>query len=161
MNSTNLKGRITYQRFRGYTSLANMTNKNIAKNALINKLEFKPKSIYADWLEDIITNQYNYACVTDLKEFSLYEEKAITKEGLIKFAKGKHEKDDRPHISRKENFVLGWDNKDKVRLLQNEIKNLQEKEKLALQENRQIEQSNKALDNQRESYSDLFKLFTK
>ena len=161
VNSTNLKGRITYQRFRGYTSLANMTNKNIAKNALINKLEFKPKSIYADWLEDIITNQYNYACVTDLKEFSLYEEKAITKEGLIKFAKGKHEKDDRPHISRKENFVLGWDNKDKVRLLQNEIKNLQEKEKLALQENRQIEQSNKAIDNQRESYSDLFKLFTK
>jgi uncharacterized protein YPO0396 len=161
VNSTNLKGRITYQRFRGFTSLANMTNKNIAQNALINKLDFKPKSIYVDWLEDIITNQYNYACVTDLKEFSLYEEKAITKEGLIKFAKGKHEKDDRPHISRKENFVLGWDNKDKVRLLQNEIKNLQEKEKLALQENRQIEQSIKAIENQKESYSDLFKLFTK
>lgn len=161
VNSTNLKGRITYQRFRGFTSLANMTNKNIAKNALINKLEFKPKSIYADWLEDIITNQYSYACVPDLKEFSFYEEKAITKEGLIKFAKGKHEKDDRPHISRKENFVLGWDNKDKVRLLQNEIKNLQEKEKLALQENRQIEQSIKVIENQKESYSDLFKLFTK
>ena len=161
VNSTNLKGRITYQRFKGFTSLANMTNKNIAQNALINKLDFKPKSIYADWLEDIITNQYNYACVTDFKEFSLYEEKAITKEGLIKFAKGKHEKDDRLHISRKENFVLGWDNKDKVRLLQNEIKNLQEKEKLALQENRQIEQSIKAIENQKESYSDLFKLFSK
>ena len=161
VNSTNLKGRITYQRFRSFTSLANMTNKNIAQNALINKLEFKPKSIYVDWLEDIITNQYNYACVNDLKEFSLYEEKAITKEGLIKFAKGKHEKDDRPHISRKENFVLGWDNKDKIRLLQNEIKNLQENEKLALQESRQIEQSIKSLENQKESYSDLFKLFTK
>lgn len=161
VNSTNLKGRITYQRFKGFTSLANMTNKNIAQNALINKLEFKPKSIYVDWLEDIITNQYNYACVTDLKEFSLYEEKAITKEGLIKFAKGKHEKDDRPYISRKENFVLGWDNKDKIRLLQNEIKNLQEKEKLALHENRQIEQSIRAIENQKESYSDLFKLFTK
>ena len=161
VNSTNLKGKITYQRFRSFTSLAKMTNKNIAQNALINKLEFKPKSIYVDWLEDIITNQYNYACVNDLKEFSLYEEKAITKEGLIKFAKGKHEKDDRPHISRKENFVLGWDNKDKVRLLQNEIKNLQEKEKLALQENRQIEQSIKVIENQKESYSDLFKLFTK
>jgi uncharacterized protein YPO0396 len=161
VNVTNLKGRITYQRFRDFTSLADMTTKNIAQNALINKLEFKPKSIYVDWLEDIITNQYNYACVTNLKEFSLYEEKAITKEGLIKLAKGKHEKDDRPHISRKENFVLGWDNKDKVRLLQNEIKNLQEKEKLALQENRQIEQSIKAIENQKESYSDVFKLFTK
>jgi uncharacterized protein YPO0396 len=161
VNSTNLKGRITYQRFKGFTSLANMINKNIAQNALINKLEFKPKSVYADWLEDIISNQYNYACVKNLKEFGLYEEKAITKEGLIKLAKGKHEKDDRPHISRKENFVLGWDNKDKIKLLQNEIKDLQEKEKSALQENRQIEQSIKAIENQKESYSDLFKLFTR
>jgi len=161
VNSTNLKGRITYQRFRGFTSLTNFTNKDISSNSLINKLEFKPENIYSEWLEDVITNQYNYACVNDLKEFSLYEEKAITKEGLIKFAKGKHEKDDRPHISRKENFVLGWDNKDKIRLLQNEIKILQEKEKIALQDNRQIEQSIKAIENQKESYSDLFKQFTK
>ncbi len=161
VNNTNLKGRITYQRFRGYTSLSNMANKDISKSALINKLEFKPKSNYADWLEEIITNQYNYACVTDLQEFSLYEEKAITKEGLIKFAKGKYEKDDRPHISKKENFVLGWENKDKIRLLQNEIKKLQEKEKFAIQDNRNIEQSIKGIENQKELYSDLFKLFAK
>ena len=146
---------------RSFTSLTNFTNKDISSNSLINKLEFKPENIYSEWLEDVITNQYNYACVNDLKEFSLYEEKAITKEGLIKFAKGKHEKDDRPHISRKENFVLGWDNKDKIRLLQNEIKILQEKEKIALLDNRQIEQSIKAIENQKESYSDLFKQFTK
>jgi uncharacterized protein YPO0396 len=161
VNRTNLKGRITYQRYRGFTSLVNMTNKNVAQNALINKLEFKPKSIYTDWLEDVITNQYNYACVNDLKEFNLYEEKAITKEGLIKFAKGKHEKDDRPHISKKENYVLGWDNKDKVKLLQNEIKDLQEKEKSAIQDIRSVEQSIKEIDAQREAYSDLFKLYTK
>lgn len=161
VNHTNLKGRITYQRFKGFTSLANMNNRDISQYALINKLEFKPKSTYTDWLEDIIINQYNYICVADLKEFNLYEEKAITKEGLIKFGKGKHEKDDRSHISRKENYVLGWDNKDKIKLLQNEIKNLQEKEKLALQENRQIEQSIKTIENLKELYSDIFKLFTK
>ncbi len=161
VNQTNLKGRITYQPYRGFTSLANMMQKNIPKNALVNKLEFKPKSIYAEWLEDIITNQYNYACVNDLKEFSLYEGKAITKEGLIKFSKGKHEKDDRPHISRKENYVLGWENKDKIRLLQNEIKELQDKEKKAIQEIRQVEQNIKNIENQKDLFSDLFKLFTK
>lgn len=161
VNKTNLKGRITYQQYRGFTSLANMMQKNIPKNALVNKLEFKPKSIYNEWLEDIITNQYNYACVNDLKEFSIYEEKAITKEGLIKLSKGKHEKDDRPHISRKENYVLGWENKDKIRLLQNEIKDLQEKEKTAIQEIRLIEQSIKNIEIQKDLYSDLFKLFTK
>ena len=161
VNGTNLKGRITYQRFRGFTSLANMAHKNIPSNALVNKLAFKPKSSYGDWLEDMITNQYNYACVSDLKEFNLYDEKAVTKEGLIKLGKGKHEKDDRPHISRKENFVLGWDNKEKIRLLQNELKNLQEKEKLAQTDIRQIEQAIKILESQKEFFADLFKQFTK
>ena len=161
VNGTNLKGRITYQRFRGFTSLANMAHKNIPSNALVNKLAFKPKSSYGDWLEDMITNQYNYACVSDLKEFNLYDEKAVTKEGLIKLGKGKHEKDDRPHISRKENFVLGWDNKEKIRLLQNELKSLQEKEKLAQTEILQIEQAIKILESQKESFADLFKQFTK
>ena len=48
VNRTNLKGRITYQRYKGFTSLAAMTSKNISQNSLINKLEFKPKSIYID-----------------------------------------------------------------------------------------------------------------
>ena len=161
VNGTNLKGRITYQRFKGFTSLANMAHKNIPSNALVNKLAFKPKSSYGDWLEDMITNQYNYACVSDLKEFNLYDEKAVTKEGLIKLGKGKHEKDDRPHISRRENFVLGWDNKEKIRLLQNELKNLQEKEKLAQTDIRQVDQAIKTLESQKESFSDLFKQFTK
>lgn len=161
VNSTNLKGRIIYQRYKGFTSLADMTTKNIDNNSLINKLEFKPKSIYADWLENIIENQYNYACVNDLNEFNRYEQKAITKEGLIKFEKGKHEKDDRPHISRKENFVLGWDNKDKIKLLQNEIKNLQENEKSALQENRKIEQTIKNIESKKEAYNEIFKVYTK
>lgn len=161
VNGTNLKGRITYQRFKGFTSLANMVHKNIPSNALVNKLAFKPKSIYGDWLEDSITNQYNYACVSDLKEFNLYDEKAVTKEGLIKLGKGKHEKDDRPHIAKKENYVLGWDNKEKIRLLQNEWKNLQEKEKSAQTEILQIDQAIKILESQKESFADLFKQFTK
>lgn len=161
VNSTNLKGRIIYQRYKGFTSLANMTSKNIDNNSLINKLEFKPKSNYVDWLENILENQYNYACVNDLNEFNRYEQKAITKEGLIKFERGKHEKDDRPHISRKENFVLGWDNKDKIKLLQNEIKNLQEKEKSALQENRKIEQTIKNIESKKEAYNEIFKVYTK
>lgn len=161
VNSTNLKGKITYQRYKGFNSLSNMVDKNTSKNALVNKIEFKPKSIYIDWLEDIIKNQYNYTCVNDLKEFSLYEEKAITKEGLIKFGKGKHEKDDRLHISKRENYVLGWDNKDKIKFLQNEIKDLQEKEKTALQESKSISQRIKEIEVKKEAYSDIFKLFTK
>lgn len=161
VNKTNLKGRIIYQRYRGFTTLGNMSIKNLAQNALINKLDFKPKNPYTNWLEDEITNQYNYACVNDLIEFDRYEEKSVTKEGLIKFAKGKHEKDDRPHISRKENYVLGWDNKDKIKLLQTEVRELQENEKNAIQEIRSIELLIKNIDNKKEAYSDLFKIYSK
>lgn len=160
VNNTNLKGRITYQRHRGFTSMGNLANKNISEKNLVNKLEFKSNSAYAEWLEEIIVNQYNYTCVPDLKTFNIYEEKAITKEGLIKFGKGKHEKDDRPHISRRENYVLGWENKDKIKFIQNDIRNLHDKEKSALEENRRIEQSIKAVENQKDAFNDLFKLFT-
>jgi uncharacterized protein YPO0396 len=161
VNKTNLKGRIIYQRYRGFTSLGNMAAKNIAPNALINKLDFKPKNPYTDWLEDVITNEYNYSCVNDLSEFNRYEEKAVTKEGLIKFAKGKHEKDDRPHISKKENFILGWDNKDKIKLLQAEVRELQEKEKAAINEIRLLDLKVKSMNNKKEAFDDLFKIYTK
>jgi uncharacterized protein YPO0396 len=121
VNKTNLGGRIIYQRYRGFTSLGNLTTKNISQNSLINKIEFKSKNPYTPWLEDVIANQYNYACVNDLSEFNRYEERAITQEGLIKFGKGKHEKDDRPHISKKENYVLGWDNKEKIAKLKMDL----------------------------------------
>lgn len=161
VNATNLKGKIIYQRYKGFTSLASMMNKNISANLLINKLSFKAHGIYTEWLEDTISNQYNYTCVNDLKEFALYDEKAITASGLIKFAKGKHEKDDRPHTFKKDNYVLGWDNKDKIRLLQNEIKQLQDQEKNAIQDIREIQKTIKEVENKKEKYTELFQVYTK
>lgn len=125
VNKTNLGGRIIYQRYRGFTSLGNLTTKNISQNSLINKIELKSKNPYTPWLEDVIANQYNYACVNDLSEFNRYEERAITQEGLIKFGKGKHEKDDRPHISKRDNYVLGWDNKEKITNLKKDLITIQ------------------------------------
>ncbi|MFY0601960.1 MAG: hypothetical protein JXR03_19960 [Cyclobacteriaceae bacterium] len=161
VNQTNLRGRIIYQRYEKYTSLASMRSELPPQNSLLNKIEFKPKNIYCDWLEDVLTKNYNYSCVKDLEDFALYDEKAITKEGLIKFGKGKHEKDDRPHVTRKENYVLGWDNKEKISLLKNEVRKLQEGEQAATKKVRSIEQNIKAIDKQKEEFSDLFKLFTK
>ncbi|MEQ9167631.1 MAG: SbcC/MukB-like Walker B domain-containing protein [Fulvivirga sp.] len=161
VNQTNLRGRIIYQRYQKYTSLASMRSELPPQNSLLNKIEFKPKNIYSDWLEDVLTKNYNYSCVKDLEDFALYDEKAITKEGLIKFGKGKHEKDDRPHVTKKENYVLGWDNKEKISLLKNEVRKLQEDEQSATKKVRSIEQNIKAIDKQKEEFSDLFKLFTK
>jgi uncharacterized protein YPO0396 len=161
VNKTNLKGRITYQRYQSSASLANMMSSNIPSNALVNKISFKPQSLYAEWLEDTITNHYDYACVKNLDEFNRYNEKAVTKEGLIKFSKGKHEKDDRPHISHRENFVLGWDNKDKIKLIQSELKTLQEEQRNIVQSIRSIEKLIYAIDNRKEDFSNLLNSYTR
>lgn len=161
VNKTNLKGRITYQRYQNSGSLVNMISSNIPSNALVNKISFKPQCRYAEWLEDIITNHYDYACVKSLDEFNHYNEKAVTKEGLIKFSKGKHEKDDRPHISRRENFVLGWDNKDKIKLLQVELKMLQEEQRDITQSTRAIEKLVDEIDKRKEDFSNLLNSYTR
>lgn len=126
VNSNNLRGRIRYDRYEeNDLYLKNFQNKPITDKSIINKIDIKPKTQYYEWIEDYLQNQFDFVCVEDLTAFERYSERAITLNGLIKFKKGKHEKDDRPHITKKENYVLGWDNKEKIAALRKELVNLQ------------------------------------
>jgi len=126
VNSNNLKGRIRYDKYEDQDYLKNFKNKGFNEKALINKIEIKPKTQYFDWVENYLESQFDFVCVDNLSEFEQFHEMAITQNGLIKFKRGKHEKDDRPHITRKENYVLGWDNKEKIKALTIELKKQQE-----------------------------------
>ena len=128
VNSNNLKGRIRYDRYEE-NHLKNFQIKKINEKSIVNKIEIKPKNLYYEWIEDCLRNQFDFICVDSLTEFERYSEMVITQNGLIKFKKGKHEKDDRPQITRKENYVLGWDNKEKIAALRTELTNLQKLQK--------------------------------
>ena len=128
INSTDLKGRITYYHYRTYNSLSGMEVYRDTGNHILDKIVIQSDSPYEDWIRDTIFHKYNYVCAEDIDDFDRYTEKAVTKEGLIKFPHDRHEKDDRPHILNKENFVLGWDNKEKLTLLKSEIQNLQQEQ---------------------------------
>lgn len=125
VNNNNLRGRIRYDKYEQQDYLKSMRHKDINENSLVNKIEIKPKTQYDEWIENYLEAQFNFTCVDNLSEFERHTEMAITQKGLIKFRKGKHEKDDRPHISRKENYVLSWDNKDKIAAFKNELSDLQ------------------------------------
>ncbi|MBB3123305.1 uncharacterized protein YPO0396 [Mesoflavibacter sabulilitoris] len=125
VNNNDLRGRIRYDKYEQQDYLKSMRHKDINENSLVNKIEIKPKIIYDEWIENYLEAQFNFTCVDNLSEFERHSEMAITQNGLIKFRKGKHEKDDRPYISRKENYVLGWDNKEKIAVLKKELRNLQ------------------------------------
>ncbi|MBE6321451.1 MAG: AAA family ATPase [Bacteroidales bacterium] len=159
VNSHDLRGRIVYHRYEGSSSLRGMQTP--PANCLLNKLEFNKKSPYSTWVEDAICDHYNYVCVEDLEEFYRYTEKAVTKEGLIKSVHNKHEKDDRPHTNNRENYVLGWDNKEKIATIRTIVKDLQEQQQKNKEDIRRIEAEAKAIDKRRLCFHDLFENYTK
>jgi uncharacterized protein YPO0396 len=159
VNNHDLRGRIVYHRYEETSSLRGFQTRSA--NCLLNKLEFNKKSPYSIWVEDTICDHYNYACVDNLEEFYRYKEKAVTKEGLIKSVHNKHEKDDRPHRNNRENYVLGWDNKEKIATIRAAVKELQEQQKKNKDDIRRINLDIEALDKRKECFDDIFKLFTK
>ncbi|GHT34524.1 ATP-binding protein [Bacteroidia bacterium] len=143
VNENNLKGRIVYQRVKDENYLNQFVPD--VQDSLFSKIELNRQSEYADWLENQIRNHFDYVCTEDLNLFRTYK-RALTSSGLIKNDR-RHEKDDRSKIFDRSNFVLGWDNKDKMKITQNalseidtEIKNA---EKQAKTYNRQYERLNK------------------
>lgn len=129
VNENNLNGRIVYQRYQDFVSIREMEERELEENHLLGKIEFKPDNQYVDWIENEIYHRYNYACVDSLEEFNYYDEKAVTREGLIKSVGNKHEKDDRKEIRSRDNYVLGWENKDKIASLRQKVREAQNEQK--------------------------------
>ena len=144
VNDTDLKGKITYIRYKESFSLSTLNTYTPDENELISKLIFKNNSPYVDFIEYNIQSRFNYFCAEDMTAFAKAE-KAITLNGLIKRGKGNHEKDDRPHINFKNNFVLGWDNKTKIESLRTEYNKLQEKSDKAVENRKSLDSAIKEL----------------
>lgn len=159
VNSHNLNGRIVYQRYVETASLRGLQQS--PENCLLNKIEINSKSIYSHWVEDVISEKFNYTCVKSLNDFYLYKDNVVTIEGLIKSTNNKHEKDDRPHINKRENYVLGWDNKEKKATIRTLIKNLQNQQSQKNKDIHEIEAKIAEINKQKDYYDDIFKLFTK
>ncbi|MDO5104853.1 ATP-binding protein [Capnocytophaga sp.] len=161
VNSNNLKGRIRYDKHEAQNYLKNLRTSDVGEKSLVRKIEIKAQTTYYDWIENYLENQFDFVCVDDLQEFNRYPEMAITQNGLIKFKKGRHEKDDRPHINRKENYVLGWDNTEKLAVLKKELIHLQneqtQNQKAIAHKNSQL----KDLEAFKDECHNLFSMFDK
>ena len=123
VKSNDLRGRIIYHKFSKKEVVPGIFQQQNEKE-LIHKLAFKPSG-FTEWIRNEISSKYNYLCVEDLEEFRLAN-KAITKEGLTKSA-NRHEKDDRPEIRNRQQYVLGWDNQEKIAVLKEEANKLDQK----------------------------------
>lgn len=120
VNSNNLKGRIVYQQFKEEKYASKQIQD--VPDSLYSKIELNRASDYADWLEYQLMSRFDYICTNNLETFRL-SSRALTAAGLIKNDR-RHEKDDRSSTFLRENFVLGWDNKEKIKLTRTLLKEI-------------------------------------
>lgn len=127
INSTHLEERVVFFRV---IDEERRNNGNIITQSLINKIEIKSDSEFYDWIEQKLISDHNFNCCETLDEFRRSSSHAMTKEGLIKMGKSRHEKDDRRNIRDIRNYILGWTNIQKIKLLEDDLALINKERKL-------------------------------
>lgn len=108
VDTNNLRGRLVYLRIGdSYTPRA------AEPGTLAAKIAIKHGTPFRDFLQDELSSRYDYFCCENLTDFRRYP-KALTANGQLKGGRGRHEKDDRKDLADRRNYVLGWDNHDKI-----------------------------------------------
>ena len=92
--------------------------------SVLNKIDIKLESVFSAWIKKQLSDKYNYICCETLEDFKI-NKKALTKAGQIK-SDTRHKKDDRTAIDDRRNYIMGFSNKNKIEVLE---ENLKEKEK--------------------------------
>ena len=120
VNNNNLRGRVIYQQIKK-DSYLNQFIPDVP-DSLRSKIDINTQSDYSEWVENHILKHFDYVCCDDLDSFKSYK-RALTSLGLIKNDR-RHEKDDRSNSIDKSRFVLGWDNKDKIKIIKASLRSI-------------------------------------
>lgn len=113
VNEHHLDGRFVYYRVSPRVTIA---AKPLATRMLLaDLLEVKPGP-FAPWMDNQLLRRADLVCVDNLVEFARHG-KAVTRQGQVKSAGGRHEKDDRFAVDDRTRWVLGWSNQDKIAAL--------------------------------------------
>lgn len=118
VNSTHLSNRLVYYR----TIHENKTVKPIPFNSLVRKLKIKDGECF-DWLDAELKKRFDYACV-DSAQALRQTDRGLTREGLVRHGPTRHEKDDRHRVDDRRNWVLGFDNRDKLAVFEQQAQAL-------------------------------------
>jgi uncharacterized protein YPO0396 len=115
VDATHLGGKLVYHRIVASDVL------NVSApppRSLLHKLELAPHA-HQEWLRAELARRYDYACVDSVQALQR-SERAITAQGQIKHGRSRHEKDDRRPIDDRRQWMLGFDNRDKLALYKEE-----------------------------------------
>lgn len=113
INRVNLGRRLVYYRT---GAIEEQQAKPVSPNSLVLKLSVKPGA-WSPWLLAELRRRFDYACVDSLQAFRSAE-RALTREGQVKHNKSRHEKDDRHSVDNRRDWVLGFDNREKLAIFE-------------------------------------------
>ncbi len=126
----------------------------IAADSLLQKIEIKADSPFAEAVESMVASRFNIPCVKTMEEFRRLK-RAVTIHGQFKTSYERHEKDDRYAIDDRSRWVLGWDNAQKLAALREEQQALGEKIAYLAEQIEKIAQALQALTKGRDNLRDL------
>lgn len=94
-------------------------NRSPGANSLVRKLDVAPglDKAVADWLREELRVHFDFECAETMQAFRAAQ-RAVTRQGQIKHNSTRHEKNDRQRIDDRSQWVLGFDNRDKLQLYQ-------------------------------------------
>lgn len=155
VNQTDLKGRLVY--FKVPNSIAISPINELSDNVVITKLEIKTDSEFSKWIHNELITKFDLVCCETIEQFQ-DEKRAITKKGQIKGSGGRHEKDDRKRLFDEQEFVLGWDNKEKIESIKKQMNSLHQQIQQCFKEQDLFKSREKELENQRDNLRELLKI---
>jgi uncharacterized protein YPO0396 len=155
VNRTNLSGRLVYFRVPDKSTLSKINN--TIGNMVIDKIEPKEDSRFSGWIYNELITKFDLVCCDDIEDFQR-EPKAITRKGQIKGSGGKHEKDDRWSLLDRKNYVLGWDNKEKIRTIEKQREDVYQQIQECIEQQKQFKANQTKLDDQKKTLSSILSI---
>ena len=99
---------------------------NLVANSLVDKVTIKRDSEHYEWLERELRTRYDYECCETLADFQ-QSPRGLTKKGLVKSGRFRHDKDDRHRVDDRRRYILGWMNEEKILALEKELQSIERK----------------------------------
>ena len=112
-----------------YLKVASMQNAldsgdQLHPTSLCHKLRYRSGHPLTPWVTAHIENRFDYRCCDSVEQFREAPRLAMTRNRHTKVGNFRHEKDDRNKTVDPSQFVLGWDNREKKRRLEERIARL-------------------------------------
>lgn len=109
LNERNIGERLVY-----FRTIPQTSGRSPGPNSLVRKLNMASGS-FGDWVREELKHSFDFECADTLQAFR-NASRAVTREGQVKHSTMRHEKNDRHSVNDRNQWVLGFDNKEKLAL---------------------------------------------